>query len=75
LGLFSTEGGARKRMANEEADDLRVEEIAAQIEENRQQDLLEGWNVPAQELWCLDPTCAHWSATASAPHPPKEPEA
>ena len=66
---------ARKRMANENTDDLRVETITAQLEEGKQQDLLDGWieeTALEQELWCLDPTCEHWSTTASTPRPPKE---
>ena len=34
---MSTLHGHRKRLANEEADDLRVEQIAAQLEEAEQQ--------------------------------------
>ena len=40
---MSTLHGHRKRLANEEADDLRVEQIAAQLEEAEQQRLAADW--------------------------------
>jgi hypothetical protein len=40
----------RKRLANEEADDLRVEHIAAQLEEAEQQRVTDDWLEEQEQL-------------------------